>query len=41
MGTDGDLDFDDQPVLSSSDDGAYVQLWAWVNYEEAGLREED
>ena len=32
---DGDIDFDDEPKVSASDDGAYVQAWVWVSKEEA------
>lgn len=27
---DGDIDFDDTPVVSQSEDGAYVMMWGWV-----------
>jgi hypothetical protein len=28
---DGDLEFDNETVVSNSDDGAYVLCWKWVN----------
>ena len=27
----GKLEFDDEPVVSLSEDGAYVQAWVWVS----------
>lgn len=34
---DGDLDFDDHPLVSTTTEmnGAYVQCWLWVTREEA------
>ena len=40
-GSDGDIDLDDRPVLSPSDDGAYVLAWVWVSKEDAGISQED
>ena len=28
------FDFDDEPRVSESNDGAYVQVWMWINKEE-------
>lgn len=28
--TDRDIDFDDEPVVSASEDGAYIQMWGWI-----------
>ncbi len=36
-GSDGDIDIDDSPVVSQSDNGAYVAMWGWVSNEDAGL----
>ena len=36
--SDGDLEFDDDAVVSMGEDpGAYVMGWKWVTCEEAGL----
>ena len=34
---DSDFDVDDEPVVSVSEDGAYVMVWRWVTNEEAGV----
>lgn len=34
---DGELEFDDDAVVSSSDEGAYVMAWKWVDKDEAGI----
>ena len=34
---DCDYDVDDCPVVSASEDGAYVLVWRWVTNEEAGI----
>lgn len=34
-GSDGDIDIDDSPVVSQSDNGAYVAMWGWVSNEDA------
>ncbi|MCX6942315.1 MAG: hypothetical protein NTX09_16560 [Verrucomicrobia bacterium] len=34
---DSDFDVDDEPVVSASEDGAYVMVWRWVANEEAGV----
>lgn len=39
--SDGDVDWDDYPVVSHSDEGAYVQAWLWVSNKDAGLNDED
>lgn len=33
---DGELEVDDDAIVSSSDDGAYVEVWLWVGNEEVG-----
>jgi hypothetical protein len=38
---DNELDWDDVPTVSASDEGAYVMAWLWVSNEEAGIGEED
>lgn len=35
--SDGDIDTDSIPIVSESDDGAYVLIWAWVSNEDAGI----
>lgn len=36
--SEGDLELDDNAVVSiSSDGGAYVQMWKWIGAEEAGV----
>ena len=32
-----DLEYDDVPIVSQSDDGAYVMCWQWVSNEAAGI----
>ena len=32
-----DFSADDQPVVSISQDGAYVMVWRWISNEDAGL----
>lgn len=39
--TDGDVDFDSEPMVSSGDGGAYVMAWFWVSDEIAGIEDED
>ncbi len=36
-GTDGDIDFDSDAVVSDSEAGAYVMMWGWVRNSEVGL----
>ncbi|SCW95359.1 hypothetical protein [Ancylobacter rudongensis] len=40
FGSDGDVDIDDTPVVSRSENGAYVMMWGWVSNEDAGLDDE-
>lgn len=30
----GDLEIDDAPSVSYGDDGAFIQAWIWVSYDE-------
>jgi len=39
--SDGDINVDDDAVVSQSDKGAYVAAWVWVTNEEAGIEGED
>lgn len=39
--TDGDIDIDEDAMVSQGDDGAYVMMWGWVSNENAGLEVED
>jgi hypothetical protein len=32
-----DFDYDDNPLVSEGDDGAYVNVWVWVSNEDAGI----
>lgn len=41
FGSDGDVDIDENAVVSRSDDGAYVMAWLWVSNEDAGLSDEN
>lgn len=34
-GSDGDIDMDENAVVSQSDEGAYVAAWIWVSNEAA------
>lgn len=34
---DGDLEYDDRPLVSESDEGAFVNCWLWVSRQDAGL----
>ncbi len=34
---DSDFDVDDEPVVSVSEEGAYIMVWRWVANEEAGV----
>ena len=36
-----EFDVDDCPVVSSSDDGAYVMVWKWVSNEKCRNRNRD
>lgn len=39
---DGELEFDDDAVVSYSDDaGAYVMAWRWIDDDDAGLEDDD
>lgn len=31
----GAVEVDDNPIVSNSDNGAYVQVWVWVHDDEA------
>lgn len=37
---DSDFDVDDEPVVSASEDGAYVMVWRWIANEDAGFASE-
>lgn len=40
LGRDGEIEFDDDAVVSKGDDaGAYVQGWLWISDEDAGIEE--
>lgn len=30
---DGEIEIDDWPLISPSDEGAYVQAWVWVSHD--------
>jgi len=34
---DDECEIDDQPALSASDEGCFVNAWVWVNYQDAGV----
>ena len=34
---DGDLEYDEQPLISAGGGGAFVNCWLWVSDERAGL----
>jgi hypothetical protein len=34
---DGTFEMDDTPVVSSSEDGAFVMVWQWVDAESAAI----
>lgn len=36
-----ELEFDEKPVVSIGDGGAFVQCWRWVTNEQAGLTDDD
>ena len=39
---DGELEFDDEPKMSESDDnGAYVQAWVWIDFTSTELDKEN
>ena len=39
FGTDGDVSFDDDPMMShGGDGGSFVNAWLWVSDEEAGVK---
>lgn len=39
MFSDGDLDWDDDPIVSDSEEGAFVNAWLWVPREEIQSQE--
>lgn len=39
--SEGDIDTDTIPLVSESDDGAYVSAWIYVRNEEAGIKPEE
>lgn len=34
---DSDFEIDDEPVVSASEEGAYVMVWRWVSNGDAGV----
>lgn len=41
MGSDNDIEIDDEPALSHADSGCWVQAWVWVPAPEAPETEHD
>ena len=39
--SDGEIEFDSEPLVSPSDEGAYVQAWVWVSNPEPSEREKE
>lgn len=39
--TDGDIDIDEDAIVSVSDEGAYVMGWFWVNFDREGINPDD
>jgi|GEM_PF-2207797 len=33
----GTFDIDDEPIISESEDGAYVMVWQWVDKSDLGI----
>ena len=34
---DSDFEMDDEPVVSASEEGAYVLVWRWISSDDAGV----
>ena len=39
--TDGDIDIDEDAIVSISDEGAYVMGWFWVNFDREGINPDE